>query len=161
MLNQGYEPVSICSVKKALLLVFLNKADIVEIRPGAVIHTVGATFPYPSVIRLHSYMRLPFRKIELSRKNILRRDNFCCQYCGAHSAPLTLDHVIPKSRGGQDTWENLVTACVPCNNRKGNRTPEEAGKHLRNKPRRPNHIVFLKHLMGKADEPWKPYLFFD
>jgi 5-methylcytosine-specific restriction endonuclease McrA len=102
---------------------------------------------------------VPYRRVELSRKNILRRDGFRCQYCGSHSHPLTLDHVIPKSRGGGDAWENLVAACIPCNNRKGSRTPEEAGLRLLSYPRKPNHIVFLSHFMGKVDEPWKQYLF--
>ena len=161
VLNQGYEPVSVCTVKKALLLCFLSKAELVEKRSGMTIHTMNIAYPFPSVIRLQSYIRIPFKKIELSRKNILRRDAFRCQYCGSHAHPLTLDHIIPRSRGGGESWENLISACVPCNNRKGNRTPEEAGMRLLTIPRKPNHIVFLKHFMGKVDEPWKPYLFID
>ncbi len=161
VLNQSYEPISVCSVRKAFMLVYLSKAELVETRNGSTISTIRHCYPYPSVIRLQSFIRVPYKKVELSRKNILRRDSFRCQYCGSQSHPLTLDHVIPRSRGGNDTWENLVAACIPCNNRKGNRTPEEANMRLQIIPRKPNHIVFLKHFMGKVDEPWKPYLFFD
>lgn len=161
VLNQGYEPISICSVKKALLLLLLDKAELVEARNGSVIRTVQRVYPFPSVIRLQSYIRVPYKKVELSRRNILRRDGFACQYCGTRSAPLTIDHVIPRSRGGTDTWENLVTACIPCNNRKGNRTPEEAGMRLRSIPRKPNHIIFLRNFSGSIEEEWRPYLFAD
>lgn len=161
MLNQSYEPLSICSVKKALILLLLAKAELVAIREGYAIRSMNLIYPFPSVIRLQSYIRLPYNKVELSRKNILRRDSFRCQYCGTSATPLTIDHIVPKSRGGADTWENLTTACIPCNNKKGNRTPDEAGFRLMSKPRKPNHIAFLKHFMGKVDDPWKPYLFQD
>lgn len=161
VLNQSYEPISVCSVKKALLLLFLTKAEMVECREGIALQSMNALYPFPSVIRLSSYIRVPYKKVELSRKNILRRDNFRCQYCGSHTHPLTLDHIQPRSRGGRDSWENLVAACIPCNNRKGSRTPDEAGMKLASIPRKPNHIVFLKHFMGKVEEPWKPYLFVD
>jgi 5-methylcytosine-specific restriction endonuclease McrA len=159
VLNQGYEPISVCSVKKAFMLMYLSKAELVEYRPGSALKSIRSSFPYPSVIRLQSYIRVPYKRVDLSRKNILRRDGFRCQYCGSHSHPLTLDHIIPKSRGGGDSWENLVAACIPCNNRKGSRTPEEAGLRLLSPPRKPNHIVFLSHFMGKVEEHWKQYLF--
>lgn len=161
VLNQSYEPISICGVRKAVLLLLLEKAELVETRDGAVIHSVRAAYPFPSVIRLQSYIRVPYKKVELSRRNILRRDGFACQYCGTRSAPLTIDHVIPRSRGGTDSWENLVTACIPCNNRKGNRTPEEAGMRLRSMPRKPNHIIFLRNFLGSIESEWRPYLFSD
>ena len=91
----------------------------------------------------------------------MRRDNFRCQYCGTKAHNLTLDHVIPKSRGGSDSWENLVAACVKCNNKKSNRTPDEANLKLLNKPRRPSHIFFLKQYMGNYDDNWRPFLFMD
>ena len=94
----------------------------------------------------------------LSRKNVLRRDRHRCQYCRSNDR-LTIDHVIPKSRGGKDTWENLVAACVPCNNRKGSRTPEEAGMPLLRKPFRPSHVMFIRDYIGRLDDKWKPYLF--
>ena len=161
VLNQSYEPISVCSAKKAFLLIFLLKADLVAEREDRVLRSVNATYPYPSVIRLSSYIRVRFKNVELSRRNILRRDNNQCQYCGKITTPLTLDHIIPRSRGGMDTWDNLVTACIRCNNRKGNQTPEEAGIKLAKQPRKPHHVIFLKNFMGKVDVAWKPYLFLD
>ena len=161
ILNQSYEPISVCSTKKALLLLFLTKAEIVEGRGANVVRTVRECYPFPSVIRLSAYLRVPFRKIELSRKNILRRDGFRCQYCGANQSPLTVDHIIPRSRGGNDTWENLTCACVKCNNKKGNRTPDEASMRLTGVPKKPHHVLFLKHYLGKVEETWRPYLFMD
>ncbi|MFN8358474.1 MAG: HNH endonuclease [Candidatus Kapaibacterium sp.] len=137
------------------------KAEVVVERENRTLRSVYASYPFPSVIRLSAYIRVPFKKIELSRKNILRRDNYRCQYCGSSSTPLTLDHIIPKSRGGSESWENLVAACVKCNNRKGSRTPEEAQMKLLSIPKRPHHIIFIKQFMDGADENWKPYLFID
>lgn len=115
--------------------------------------------PFPSIVRLSFYVRVPYKKIVLSRKNIIRRDGHQCQYCGRGDVTLTVDHVIPKSKGGNDSWENLVAACVSCNNRKGDRTPSEAGVKLRRKPIRPSHVMFIRHFVGIVDDNWKPYLF--
>ena len=133
----------------------------VEARSSLAVRSIRSTYPYPSVIRLCAYLRVPFKKIELSRKNILRRDGFQCQYCATRKPPLTVDHIIPRSRGGGDQWENLTAACVKCNNRKGNRTPEESNMPLLSSPRRPHHVLFLKHYAGKVDDTWRPYLFMD
>ncbi|MFP4368343.1 MAG: HNH endonuclease [Candidatus Kapaibacterium sp.] len=159
VLNQSYEPITVCSAKKAMILIFLMKAEIVETYKDRFIRSVSQAFPFPSVIRLSAYIRVPFKQIELSRKNILRRDNFQCQYCGKKSSVLTIDHILPKSRGGGDTWENLITACVKCNNIKGSRTPGEAGMKLLSKPQRPHHIVFFKQFFGNVEDNWKPFLF--
>jgi 5-methylcytosine-specific restriction endonuclease McrA len=102
---------------------------------------------------------VPYKKVVLTRKNILRRDAYKCAYCGRSDLPLTIDHVLPKSRGGNDSWENLVCACTLCNNRKGDRTLEEADMVLHNRPFKPSHIMFIKHVVGKLDENWKPYLY--
>lgn len=161
VLNQSYEPISICSVKKAFLLVFLTKAEIVASKNDRTLRTVSVHYSCPSIIRLSTYVRVTFRRVELSRKNILRRDNARCQYCGKTNPPLTIDHIIPKSRGGEDTWENLITACMKCNNRKGNRTPDEAGMPLLTIPKKPSHVTFLKQIVGKVDDAWRPYLFMD
>ncbi|HCN06185.1 MAG TPA: HNH endonuclease [Bacteroidetes bacterium] len=144
-----------------MVLLFLHKAELVEQRTQMQLRSVHHRFPWPSVIRLSAYLRVPYKQIELSRKNILRRDSFRCQYCGTHQTPLTVDHVIPRSRGGMDTWENLVCACIRCNNRKGSRTPEEATMKLLSVPKRPHHVLFLKHYLGKVDESWRPYMFMD
>lgn len=142
-------------------MLILSKAELVAKNDKRFIRSPKQSFPLPSVIRIANYYRVPYRLIEQSRKNILRRDNFKCQYCGTKSSLLTIDHVIPKSKGGLDTWENLVTACIKCNNKKGNRTPDEANMPLIQKPKRPNHIFFLKQFMGKLDDYWKPFLFID
>lgn len=159
ILNQNYEPLSICNVKKAIVLLYLGKAELVEAFNGKVIHSVSTTMPFPSIVRLSVFIHVPYKKIILSRKNILRRDGHRCQYCGRTDVALTVDHIIPKARLGEDTWENLVTACVECNNRKGDRLPEEANMKLLRRPMRPNHVTFLRHFVGTIDERWKPYLF--
>lgn len=144
-----------------MILLFLTKAEIVVARQNRSIRTISRVFPFPSVIRLIQYIKMPYKKIELSRKNILRRDDAQCQYCGTKKGTMTLDHIIPKSWGGTDTWDNLITACVKCNNKKGNRTPEEAKMPLRKKPRKPHYIIFLKQYLGSGENEWKQFLFMD
>jgi 5-methylcytosine-specific restriction endonuclease McrA len=161
ILNQSYEPITVCSAKKAMILLVLMKADLVEIDKERAIRSVSKIFPYPSVIRLATFVRFAHRKVELSRKNLHKRDGHKCQYCGKKNVELTIDHIIPKSRGGSDTWENLVSACVSCNNKKGSRTPEEASMTLLAKPTRPHHILFMKQYLGAVDNTWKPFLFMD
>ena len=135
-MNQNYEPITICNVKRAIVLTFLGKAEIVYTQFGKRVQTVYKNFDCPSIVRLSLFVRVPYKKIIFSRKNILRRDSHKCLYCGS-TINLTVDHVIPKSRGGEDCWENLVTACVKCNNKKGSRTPEEARMTLKHTPK--NH----------------------
>jgi 5-methylcytosine-specific restriction endonuclease McrA len=159
ILNQNYEPMSVINVKKAIVLLYLGKAELIIAQDGKRVHSVSMSMPFPSIVRLSVFVRVPFKKIILSRKNILRRDAHRCQYCGRADIPLTVDHVMPISRGGEDTWENLACACVRCNNKKGDRTPEEALMSLRRKPMRPNHVTFIRHFVGTLDERWKPYLF--
>ena len=159
ILNQNYEPMSVINAKKAIILLYLGKAELIEEHAGQRIRSVSASMPFPSIVRLSMYVRVPFKNIILSRKNILRRDAHRCQHCGRSDLTLTIDHVLPLSRGGEDTWENLVCACVQCNNVKGDRTPEEASMLLRRRPMRPNHVTFIRHVMGSLDERWKPYLF--
>lgn len=158
-MNQNYEPLSVCNVKKAVILLYLGKAELIAALDGRNLHSVSMTMPFPSVVRLSVYVRVPFKKIVLSRKNILRRDGHRCQYCGRSDVPLTVDHVIPRARGGEDAWENLVGACVRCNNKKGDRTPSEAQMPLVRKPIRPNHVMFIRDFVGTVDDRWKPYLF--
>jgi len=95
----------------------------------------------------------------LTRKNILRRDLYKCAYCGRGDLPLTIDHIVPKVKGGIDSWNNLVCACTFCNNKKGDQTPEEANLPLIIKPFKPSHIMFIKNVVGRLDESWKPYLY--
>ena len=158
VLNQDFSALTVCSVQRAVVLIHLRKAELVESLPGHVLRSPTVSFPWPSIVRLKFYVRVPYRRIMLSRKNILRRDNFRCQYCGVRES-LTVDHVVPKSRGGQDTWKNLVAACTGCNNKKGSRTPDEARMPLRRKPFRPSHVMFIRDYVGTVEDTWKPYLF--
>lgn len=163
VLNASYEPVNICAARRALVLIFKGVAMAEEIALGY-LHSQRESIPLPSVIRLLEYRRIPHQTRALSRKNILMRDRFTCQYCHKvlNSGELTLDHVIPRSRAGETAWENLVACCHPCNNRKGNRTPEEAGMKLL-RPPRPFSLHTSRHLMrllAKSDEQWKKYLFY-
>ena len=157
VLNQDYSALTVCSVEKAFVLVFLDKAEMVSQSQTAYLRTISSTYPMPSIIRLHRYVQLPYRGVILTRQNIFKRDGHRCQYCGTHE-DLTLDHVMPKSRGGKSSWDNLVAACKRCNARKGDYTPEEAEMLLRQKPYRPTFIMFLRDLSGQIEEDWHPYL---
>ncbi len=117
VLNQDYQPLSICSVQRSMKLLFLDKAELLHDDPEKELRTIRDAYQFPSVIRLRNYIRIPYTKVVLSRRNIMRRDNFTCMYCGKKT-DLTIDHVLPKSRGGKDIWENLTTACEKCNVKK-------------------------------------------
>ncbi|HEX9951722.1 MAG TPA: HNH endonuclease [Rubricoccaceae bacterium] len=158
VLNADFQALSVCSVERAVVLVLLRKADLVEAHAGRALRAATTTLPWPSVVRLRGYVRVLYRKVLLTRRNLLRRDGHACQYCGA-TERLTLDHVLPRSRGGPETWENLVAACTRCNNRKGSRTPEEAGMALHRPPFRPSHVMYMRDFLGETEEAWKPYLF--
>ena len=160
VLNQNYEPLSVCSVRRALLLIFGGKAQAIE-DLNEVMRSVSAEFPVPSVVRLERYIHAPRRRVVLSKRNLFKRDSNQCQYCGKTSEKLTIDHIVPRKYGGQATWENLVCACVSCNNKKGEHRPEQVGLQLRAKPRRPNNVSFIRNFIGTSDFRWKPYLFID
>ena len=147
VLNASYEPINICATRRALVLVLKGVARAEEESVNSV-RSSRAAVRLPSVIRLLEYRRIPHQTRALSRKNILMRDRYTCQYCHRvmPSAELTLDHVIPRSRAGESAWENLVACCHLCNNRKGNRTPEEAGMKLARQPQ-PFSLHTSRHLM--------------
>jgi 5-methylcytosine-specific restriction endonuclease McrA len=163
VLNASYEPINVCAARRAIILVLKGVAAAEELS-ALKVQSARAVLTLPSVIRLLEYRRIPHQNRALSRKNILMRDRYTCQYCH-HTLPsseLTLDHVIPRSRAGESTWENLVACCHACNNRKGNRTPEEAGMKLVRLPR-PFSLHTSRHLMrmlGKGDAPWRKYRFY-
>jgi 5-methylcytosine-specific restriction endonuclease McrA len=161
VLNQNYEPLSVCSVKRAVILVYLGKAEVIEQYDGNLVRAVSVSLPTPSVVRLGFYIHVPNKRILLSRKNIIKRDGHRCQYCGEIQGAMTVDHILPRIYGGKDTWENLVCACITCNNIKGDRTPEQAGLNLLRPPRRPTHITFIQQFIGIADERWRQYMFLD
>ena len=159
VLNASYEPIHITSARRALTLV-LKGAAVVEERSSAVIRTARIDIPIPSVVRLRRYRRMPRLNRSVSRKGILLRDRSTCQYCHRELAAsaLTLDHVIPRSRAGESSWENLVASCRACNNRKGNRTPQEAGMPLSRQPRQIG--IHARHRLAAGSEPvWDKYLF--
>ncbi|HLY16717.1 MAG TPA: HNH endonuclease [Bryobacteraceae bacterium] len=163
VLNASYEPINICAARRALVLVLKGVASAEE-ESTHHIHSARCAVKLPSVIRLLEYRRIPHQTRALSRKNILMRDRYTCQYCHRTlpSSELTLDHVVPRARAGESNWENLVACCNPCNNRKGSRTPEEAGMKLARQPR-PFSLHTSRHLMrllGKSDEQWRKYLFY-
>lgn len=161
MLNQNYEPLTVCSAKRAIVLLFQGKAELIEAADGLHLRTIRTTYTLPSVVRLWQYRRVPYKRIMLTRKNIMVRDAHTCQYCGITRGPMTVDHVMPRTKKGPDSWENMVCACVKCNNRKGDRTPDEAGMPLRKRPTRPSHIHFIQRYIGVADHRWRQYLFMD
>lgn len=161
MLNQNYEPLTVCSARRALVLMFQGKAEMIEAADGLRIRTVSTSFALPSIVRLWQYRRVPFRRVMLTRKNVIIRDDHQCQYCGTTRGPMTIDHIVPKRKKGVDSWENMVCACVRCNNKKGDRTPEQAGMKLLKKPKPPSHIAFIQRQIGMSDNRWRPYLFMD
>lgn len=157
VLNQDYSPVTICSVQKAFLLVFLRKAELVSTSISGKLRTVNLSFPLPAVVRLHRYVNMPYKGVMLTRQNVFKRDGHQCQYCGTRKE-LTIDHLIPRSKGGGSDWANLVTACKRCNARKGDYSPEEAGMKLARKPFKPTYIMFIRDFSGFVMEEWLPYL---
>ncbi len=157
VLNQDYSPTAVCSVQRAFILVFMNKAELIKKANNKCIRTVTHSFPMPAVVKLNRYIHIPYKSVVLSRNNIFKRDNFRCQYCGA-SDDLTLDHVLPRSKGGGTNWKNLITACKNCNAKKGDNTPEAAGMLLENKPYKPSYIMFLRDFSGFIKDEWRPFL---
>jgi len=148
---------SVCTVQRAFLLIYLKKAEMLNAANDQFLRTVSKSFPMPSVIRLYNYISLPYRGVVMTRHNIFKRDKHECQYCGT-SIDLTLDHVVPRSRGGRSSWKNLITACKRCNTRKGDYTPQEAEMKLRNQPYKPSYVIFIRDSSGFVQEEWRPYL---
>ncbi|MDY7018814.1 MAG: HNH endonuclease [Chloroflexota bacterium] len=158
VLNQGYEPVNLCRTRRAIVLVLNGKADILENSRGE-IHSISQVFQIPSVIRLVYMVNRPHHRRKLTKLEVFNRDHYICQYCGWQMEELTLDHVIPRRRGGEYTWENVVSACIPCNRRKGGHTPSEAGMKLLRSPRIPhNNGFYIPHHLLTNHSEWQKYL---
>jgi len=158
VLNANYEPINICDTRRALGLILSERASLV-LNGRGYISTVRASFPCPSIIRLDKMVNRPRPRVKLTRREVFRRDNFTCQYCGRHILSLTIDHVIPRHMGGLHTWGNVVAACSFCNHRKGGRTSEESGMHPLHLPKEPPssaYYIFGRHLSENAD--WEPYI---
>jgi len=164
VLNASYEPINICTERRAVVMIFKGVARMEE-HNGHLLHSSKLTMHAPSVIRLAEYRHIPHERRSLSRKNILLRDQFTCQYCGKVFQPsdLTLDHIVPRSRGGNSTWENLVACCKRCNHKKGSHTPEDAGMTLLKKPRAFSMHVSrqIMRYLGQRDETWRKYLYYE
>lgn len=158
VLNQNYEPLNVCHTHRAVVLIISGKAEIVLNGRGSICTPV-AQFPRPSVIRLSHPVRRPRPRLKLSRRAVFRRDNFTCQYCGLQSNHLTIDHIIPRHRGGAHVWENVVSACPPCNRHKGGKTLEEAHMALLHKAAEPGgsmRSLFAHYLSDYRD--WEPFI---
>jgi len=155
VLNASYEPLNLVNVKRAAVLVLKDKAEIIEKR-GDYLHSEHMSMPFPTVIRLVYYVKIPYRSVSLSRRAVFLRDGHICQYCGAKAE--SIDHVVPRSRGGQHTWDNVVAACRHCNAKKMNRLPSEAGLKIMRKPAPlPDHMWILS-LATDIHPTWEPYL---
>ncbi|MCP9776057.1 HNH endonuclease [Cyanobium sp. WAJ14-Wanaka] len=164
VLNASYEPLNITTWRRAMVMLLKGKAVGLEHDQA---HVIREDYLLPTVIRLRQFVRVPYRQLPLTRRNLFQRDGHRCQYCGCSGERLSVDHVFPRSRGGGDTWENVTTACLPCNVRKGNRTPKEAGMPLARSPHRPmgslsfearrqihagQHLEWAKYVIGSCDE---------
>jgi len=157
VLNATYEPINVCTLQRAVVLVLKKKAEVLE-RAGRRLRSAAADHAYPLVIRLITYVRVPRNeKRRISRRAVFARDGYSCQYCGAQSH-LTVDHVVPRSRGGGSGWDNVVTSCAPCNVRKADRLPDEVGMVPRSAPRPPSPDVFIAVAAPRQPDSWRPYL---
>ena len=157
LLNNSYEPISIITAKKAVIMYFLDKVDVVK-KSKIVINSLYLKFNIPEVIKLKNYIYIKHSKIPLTRKNILKRDNNTCQYCGKNKSEITIDHILPKDKGGNDSWNNLVVACKRCNMIKGNYLLKDIDMQLIRKPFEPTKIIYLQNI-GKNNKSWHPYLY--
>jgi 5-methylcytosine-specific restriction endonuclease McrA len=158
VLNANFEPLNICTTRRAIGLVLGGKANLV-LNGRGIIRTVSRSYPRPSIIRLDKMIKRPRPRIRLTKREILRRDDYTCQYCGRNLLYLTIDHVLPRRLGGQHSWENLVAACPPCNHLKGGRTIEQARMRLLRSPKEPPSsaiYLFARHL--NKNEDWVPFI---
>jgi 5-methylcytosine-specific restriction endonuclease McrA len=187
VLNSDYEPLNVCNLRRAIILVYLGKADILhardeELAMAGLIEAVtaemdggmvrkpartvlasvdGETIAAPSVVKLRHHVKRPLPELKLSRRSVFARDNYTCQYCGSQGKDLTIDHVVPKRHGGGMQWENLVACCRRCNTKKGDKAPEKVGMKLMRQPRRPRYTPYIslnKYVAGSKHVIWRDYL---
>jgi len=159
VLNQNYEPLNICRVRRAVVLIYRGKAEMLENGTGF-IHSATNTFPLPSVIRLAYMIKRPRPMRKLTRLEVFNRDQYTCQYCGKQTHQLTLDHVIPRHQGGEHIWENVVGACIPCNRHKAGKTPSEAAMKLIRHPAPPRDSIcfYIPYHYLQTQHEWQKYL---
>jgi 5-methylcytosine-specific restriction endonuclease McrA len=156
VLNASYEPLGTVAARRAVLLVLSEKADSVH-ETGIVLHAERLSVALPSVVRLRQFVHLPYRRrVALSRRAVMARDEHRCQYCGSHAD--SIDHVVPRSRGGLHTWDNVVAACRPCNVRKRDRDLKDSGMRLRRPPSVPHGVVWSILAHGSVPDDWRTYL---
>lgn len=158
VLNANFQPINITTTYRAINMMLTQKASLIMNGRG-VIHSVSQSFPLPSVIRLNHMIKRPRPIVTFTRKEVFRRDNFTCQYCGRQQSTLTVDHVIPRHLGGETIWDNVVTACPRCNHLKGGMTPEQSGMYPRRNPKQPPSTatyLFGKHL--NQNQEWHQFL---
>ncbi len=158
VLNANFEPIHVCSTRRAMGLILAGKANLIANGRGY-IRTVSQMLPRPSVIRLESQVHKPRPRVKLTRREIFRRDNYTCQYCGRRDVALTVDHVIPRHMGGRHIWVNLAAACSACNHRKGGRSVEESRMRLLHIPKEPPanaSYIFGRHISDNVE--WEPYI---
>lgn len=156
ILNATYEPLCVVATRRALVLVLSEKAELLA-ATDAFFHSERAVFPEPSVVRLSYFVRVPYQtRVALNRRAVFARDGHSCQYCGA--AAENIDHVVPRSKGGTHSWENVVAACRPCNTRKEDRLLHETGLTLKTKPAVPRHGGLVLAANGRVRPDWEPYL---
>ena len=153
VLNADYSPLNVTSLQRGFNLVFKGKAEVVK-SSDTVIVTDKKEYERPLIIRLLNYVKYVYRRLRVNRHRIYKRDGYRCVYCG-NTKQLTIDHVIPKSKGGKNTWENLVTCCIKCNLKKSDRTPEQAGMKLSIRPEEPN--IFVESMNSSLEKVWKEY----
>lgn len=156
MLNATYEPLSVVPIRRAVVLVLAERAEVLH-DTGEALHSEHLTVPVPSVVRLRTLVKVPFRRrAPLNRRSIFARDGHRCQYCGALAE--SIDHVIPRSKGGPHTWENVVAACRSCNVRKGDRLLAHTAMRLRRPPAAPRESAWVTVAVGMVPSQWEPYL---
>ena len=158
VLNATYEPINVCTVRRAAILLLKSKAELLEHATWE-LRSEHTAMPRPVVIRLVSYVKVPrdTHRRKITRRAVFARDDWTCQYCGARTT-LTVDHVIPRSKGGLSTWDNIVASCAPCNRRKGDRLPHQVDMHPRVKPRIPSPHIFIQLASPTIPATWKQYL---
>jgi 5-methylcytosine-specific restriction endonuclease McrA len=158
VLNATYEPINVCTVRRAVVLLLKDKAEVIE-HSNWQLHSANTTIARPVVIRLVTYVRIPrdTHRRKITRRAVFARDDWTCQYCGSRSN-LTVDHVVPRSKGGQSSWDNIVASCAPCNRRKGNLLPRQVGMKLVRQPKTPSPHVFIQVASPTIPAAWRSYL---
>ena len=159
VLNASFEPINVCTVKRAAVLILKQRAEILEHSDWS-LHSESLTLPRPVVIRLVTYVKIPrdAHRRKITRRAVFARDRWTCQYCGSERGNLTVDHVIPRSKGGPSSWDNIVTCCAPCNRRKGDRLPKQVGMLPQRKPKAPHATIFIHVASPSIPAAWEQYL---